>query len=283
MITTNDILELKTSLDSIGIVCRGEWVAWEAIYGELPIFADLTDSAETLEDVGGFLEFLATGGNIEPIVRELEKTLADLLDCAASRVNEYAPPMLAGIAGAEIAEYLDGNDELCQGTYKAMKEIIDLCSEWLKWIRVYFPGLDAADRPGSRRGLEVGQDPATGTDRPRAAVVAQDKRKKPTNAAKRLASLQELKKELVEAGLIVDGQWDGSPAEYGELVRHLKEDCGVVNRGGHAWNDCRLFAGYHGSDKSAQNAIESNQGDVRGDRAATIRRICKRYKTNRDK
>lgn len=165
MITTNDILELKTSLDSIGIVCRGEWVAWEAIYGELPIFADLTDSAETLEDVGGFLEFLATGGNIEPIVRELEKTLADLLDCAAGRVNEYAPPMLAEIARAEIAEYLDGNDELCQGTYKAMKEIIDLCSEWLKWIRVYFPGLDAAQLPGdparilpvtSRPGMEPG-------------------------------------------------------------------------------------------------------------------------------
>ncbi len=165
MITTNDILELKTSLDSIGIVCRGEWVAWEAIYGELPIFADLTDSAETLEDVGGFLEFLATGGNIEPIVRELEKTLADLLDCAASRANEYAPPMLAEIARAEIAEYLDGNDELCQGTYKAMKEIIDLCSEWLKWIRVYFPGLDAAQLPGdparilpvtSRPGMEPG-------------------------------------------------------------------------------------------------------------------------------
>lgn len=269
MITTQDILKLKSSLAEIAIICRGEWPAWEAIYGDISLFVDLLDSAETLENVSGFLEYLATGGNIEPIVRELEESLGDFLDGTAIRVNEYAPLLLADSAREWITEYLaEGGttDEIRQGIFSDLEEIIDLCSEWVRWIQLYFPGRDAAARPGAQ--LLPGS--ATGA------------KQEPTAAAKRLASmnLQELKQDLIKAGLIVAGKWEGTPAEYGELVRHLKDDCGVENRGGYAWKDCRPFAGYHGSDKSAQNAITSNQGDVRGDRAETIRRICQRHKVS---
>ncbi len=111
-------------------------------------------------------------------------------------------------------------------------------------------------------------------------AAAHQKAKPKSQAAARLESpeLQEVKSKLIAAGIIVDGLWRGTPAEYGELVRHLKDDCGVENRGGYAWKDCRSFAGYQGSDKSAQNAITSNQGDIRSDAAQTIRDICIRCK-----
>ena len=281
MITTQDILKLKSALAEIAIICRGEWPAWEAIYGDISLFVDLLDSAETLENVSGFLEYLATGGNIKPIVRELEESLGDFLDGTAIRVSEYAPLLLADHAREWITEYLaEGGtaDEIRQGVFSDLEEIIDLCSEWVRWIQLYFPGRDAAARPGAAASCREKPGTRDGAQLlPRSATGAQQK---PTAAAKRLASMkfQELKKDLIKAGLIVAGKWEGTPAEYGELVRHLKEDCGVENRGGYAWNDCRLFAGYHGSDKSAQNAIISNQGDVRGDRAEAIRRICQRHK-----
>lgn len=134
------------------------------------------------------------------------------------------------------------------------------CAEWKEWIDRYYPQVQAT------------QDAESKTTHGNA--------KRDTAAAARLASqeLQEVKQELVDAGLIEDGRWTGSPAEYGELVRHLKEDCGVENRGGYAWKDCRGFVGYEGSDKSAQNAITSNAGNIRSDAAAIIRDICVRYK-----
>lgn len=94
------------------------------------------------------------------------------------------------------------------------------------------------------------------------------------------ATLRAIKNELEKFGLINNGCWAGSPSEFGELVRHLKEDCGVENRGGHAWEYCRLYFGYQGSIKSAQNSITSNQGNITSDAAAVIRRICKKYKSN---
>lgn len=242
MITTYEIILLNSHLAKLVTVCRGEWGFAETYF---PIVEDLDEVVNTLLDIGGLLEFLASGGNIEPIVKELQGTMAEYLDCA-------------GNARDEIAEYLEENGEptadLLEGVCNTMKDLVNLCGEWIGWIERYFPG--------------------------QAQPTRQDVNQEPTAAAKRLASLdlQEVKKELVEAGLIVEGRWDGTPAEYAELVRHLKEDCSVENRGGYAWKDCRPFAGYQGSDKSAQNAITANQGDIRGARAATIRRICQRHK-----
>ena len=168
MITTQDILKLKSALAEIAIICRGEWPAWEAIYGDISLFVDLLDSAETLENVSGFLEYLATGGNIEPIVRELEESLGDFLDGTAIRVNEYAPLLLAENAREWIAEYLaEGGttDEIRQGVFSDLEEIIDLCSEWVEWIEKYFPSRDGAQLPGDparilpvtpRPGMEPG-------------------------------------------------------------------------------------------------------------------------------
>ena len=168
MITTQDILKLKSALAEIAIICRGEWPAWVAIYGDISLFVDLLDSAETLENVSGFLEYLATGGNIEPIVRELEESLGDFLDGTAIRVNEYAPLLLAENAREWIAEYLaEGGttDEIRQGVFSDLEEIIDLCSEWVEWIEKYFPSRDGAQLPGDparilpvtpRPGMEPG-------------------------------------------------------------------------------------------------------------------------------
>lgn len=103
------------------------------------------------------------------------------------------------------------------------------------------------------------------------------KKKRETAAAKRLASpeLQEVKQELAKAGLIVNGQWEGSPAEFGCLVFELYEQRKVANNGGKAWKDCAKWAGFPGSINAARNAIDANP-NTRGDNAESIRRICKK-------
>ena len=101
--------------------------------------------------------------------------------------------------------------------------------------------------------------------------------KRETAAAKRLASqeLQEVKPELEKAGLILEGQWEGTPAEFGCLVLELFEQHKVANNGGKAWKDCAKWAGYTGSINAARNAIDANP-NTRGDNAETIRRICRK-------
>lgn len=102
-------------------------------------------------------------------------------------------------------------------------------------------------------------------------------KRKYTAAAKMLESqrLQEVKQGLVNAGLIVDGRWEGTPAEFGCLVLELFEQYKVATNGGRAWTACKNWAGYEDSMKSARNAIDANP-NTRGDNAETIRRICKK-------
>lgn len=101
--------------------------------------------------------------------------------------------------------------------------------------------------------------------------------KRKSRAATRLQSqeLQEVKAKLIKAGIIVDGVWDGTPAEFGCLVLELLEQHKVVNNGGKAWTDCAKWAGYTDSINAARNAIDANP-NTRGDNADTIRRICKK-------
>ena len=101
---------------------------------------------------------------------------------------------------------------------------------------------------------------------------------KESKAAARLQSqeLQEVKAKLIAAGIIVNGVWQGTPAEFGCLVLELYENRGITN-GGKAWTDCKTWAGYKDSIKSARNAIDSNP-TTRGPIADKIRMICRAAK-----
>ncbi len=101
---------------------------------------------------------------------------------------------------------------------------------------------------------------------------------KESKAAARLQSqeLQEVKAKLIAAGIIIDGVWQGTPAEFGCLVLELYENRGITN-GGKAWTDCKTWAGYKDSIKSARNAIDSNP-TTRGPIADKIRMICRAAK-----
>lgn len=123
------------------------------------------------------------------------------------------------------------------------------CGDWIGWIDRYFP-------QGQSK-----QD---------------NKQKRISAAAKKLATpeLQAVKQKLVDAELINDGGWAGSPAEFGCLVQELSEQYNVANNGGMAWTACAEWAGYTGSINAARNAIDANP-NTRGDNAETIRRICK--------
>lgn len=149
-----------------------------------------------------------------------------------------------------------GNTEV----YDAFTDLSDKCKEWLKWIDQYFPPEQS----------KQGQD--------NEESVKQDNKPKRVNAAaKKLTTpeLQAVKQELVDAELINDGGWAGSPAEFGCLVQELLEQYNVANNGGRAWTDCAEWAGYTGSIQAARNAIDANP-NTRGGNAETIRRICKK-------
>lgn len=120
-------------------------------------------------------------------------------------------------------------------------------------------------------GLLDGQEQKRKQKRPRT--------KKQSKAAERLQSqeLQEVKSKLIAAGIIKDGLWQGTAAEFGCLVLELFEYRGIARNGGKAWADCKTWAGYNDSIKSARNAIDSNP-TTRGPIADKIRAICRAAK-----
>ena len=99
--------------------------------------------------------------------------------------------------------------------------------------------------------------------------------RKQSKAAMRLQSqeLQEVKSKLIAAGIIVDGVWQGTPAEFGCLVNELRDERGINDHGRRAWKEVAKWAGYDGNIESARSAIEKHI-DTGGDVADNIRVIC---------
>jgi len=103
----------------------------------------------------------------------------------------------------------------------------------------------------------------------------QPRPKKQSKAAARLQSqeLQEVKAKLIAAGIIKDGVWQGTPAEFGCLVNELRDERGISNHGRRAWEEVISWAGYRDNKESARSAIEKHI-DTEGDVADKIRAIC---------
>jgi len=263
--TTQDIILLIDRIRLITRLCNGEYRGGRRYYFTC---LELLDTVSRLSDKGGFVDYLEAKGNTRTIV-DLHEALCGFLDSSTEQPSQDTPRRLSGMAKERVTLYFYPEDEIL--LVLRMENLIENCAAWLDILNQY---THKEARPKAR--------PMSQGKARRETETAAASGQKMTAAAARLSSqaLQEVKKELIADGLIKDGRWDGTPAEYGELVRHLKDDCGVENRGGYAWTDCRPFAGYQGSDKSAQNAITSNQGDIRGERAATIRRICQRHKVS---
>lgn len=101
--------------------------------------------------------------------------------------------------------------------------------------------------------------------------------RKKSKAEIRLQSqeLQKVKAKLIAADIIKDGEWQGTPAEFGCLVAELQDERGINNHGRRAWKECAKWAGYKDNIKSARNAIEQHR-DTEGPTADDIRNICKR-------
>ena len=99
--------------------------------------------------------------------------------------------------------------------------------------------------------------------------------KRKSRAAARLQSqeLQEVKAKLIKAGIIVDGAWQGTPAEFGCLVNELRDERGINDHGRRAWKEVARWVGYDGNIESARSAIEKHI-DTEGDVADKIRAIC---------
>ena len=264
--TTQDIIIFSRRLHEAAVFCRGDNDNWLS-------YAMIEEIQDTLLIEANIIDYMAGGEKVRLVVMLLRKALREFLESAAESTGEDSPRrwrLTECARDRAVEEFGSGlTDDDVIGVEDAITDddvvgsfefIVTYCELWLNWIDLYFPPVEAAAHQEARPKAE----------RPKSA------------AAVRLESqeLQGLKQDLVDAGLIVNGVWVGTPAQYGELVRHLKEDCGVENRGGYAWKDCRDFVGYEGSDKSAQNAITSNLGDVKGDRAEAIRHICRRHRVH---
>ncbi len=131
------------------------------------------------------------------------------------------------------------------------------CGDWIGWIDRYFP---------------QGQSKQA------------NKPKRMTAAAKKLATpeLQEVKLKLVDAGLIVNGQWVASVAEFECLVKELGKaeyDGGFginTDKGNLARKECANFVGFTGDLESARSNTYHEQHSPN---ANLIKTICRRIKT----
>ncbi len=242
--TTQDILLLANKVHDIAIHCGGGRECYL-------LDVDIYEIDETLLVEGNIIDYMAGGDNVRPVVMLLRKALREFLESAAERAGDEHPRRWRLTEGARdrIAVYFSP----CEyDIIEYMEWIAEGCEKWLYWIDQYFPPVEAAAHQEARPKAE----------RPKSA------------AAVRLESqeLQDIKKALIQAGIIAGGQWQGSPAEFGCLVLELNEFRGVG--GSKAWKECTVWAGYSGSIQSARNAIENNP-NTRGPIADKIRAICR--------
>ena len=243
--TTQDIIVLIGRLNALADFCKegSQWYIWPEQIEELSI------TLGTLGVEANVIDYMSRGKEVAPVVMELRKALREFLENALEsrskdfpRLTEYARKMLTICF-----------DKRFHGeTIGIVEDIARRCETLVYWIDQYFPQVEAAAHQEARPKAE----------RPKSA------------AAVRLESqeLQDIKKALIQAGIIAGGQWQGSPAEFGCLVSELNEFRGVGAR--RAWKECTVWAGYGGSIQSARNAIEANP-NTRGQIADKIRAICR--------
>ena len=130
------------------------------------------------------------------------------------------------------------------------------CAEWKEWIDRYYPQAQTTQDVESK--------------------TTHENTKRGTAAAARLASreLQEVKSKLIAAGIIIDGVWQGTPAEFGCLVNELFAERRVSDHGRRAWRVCADWVGYQGNIASSRSCIEKHP-DTEGPTADLIMTICK--------
>lgn len=141
------------------------------------------------------------------------------------------------------------------------------CNDWIGWIDQYFP----PEQPNQEQDY---MEPAKQVNKP----------KRMTAAAKKLATpeLQEVKLKLVDAGLIVNGQWVASVAEFECLVKELGKaeyDGGFginTDKGNLARKECANFVGFTGDLESARSNTYHEQHSPN---ANLIKNICRGIKT----
>jgi hypothetical protein len=222
---------------------------------------------DTLLIEANIIDYMAGGEKVRLVVMLLRKALREFLESAAESTGEDSPRrwrLTECARDRAVEEFGSGlTDDDVIGVEDAITDddvvgsfefIVTYCELWLNWIDLYFPPVEAAAHQEARPKAE----------RPK------------SEAAVRLESqeLQDIKKALIQAGIIAGGQWQGSPAEFGCLVAELFEQKGVAHQGGKAWKDCKAWAGYGGNMESARKAIDGNP-NTRGPIADKIRAICK--------
>ncbi len=256
--TTQDIIIFSRRLHEAAVFCRGDNDNWLS-------YAMIEEIQDTLLIEANIIDYMAGGEKVRPVVMLLRKALREFLESAAESTGEDSPRhwrLTECARDRAVEEFGSGlTDDDVIGVEDAITDddvvgsfefIVTYCELWLNWIDLYFPPVEAAAHQEARPKAE----------RPKSA------------AAVRLESqeLQDIKKALIEAGIIAGGQWKGSPAEFGCLVLELNEFRGVG--GLKAWKECTVWAGYSGSIQSARNAIENNP-NTRGPIADKIRAICR--------
>ena len=243
---TQEIIFLTRDIKELAAICRGESDNYPIVGGDDSI--DYIDEVMAVE--GNLIDYLGLGNKVAPVVGELRQALREFLDSGFVMAVEF------NIHRWHLTERARERVNKCFSEFhndptETVEEIAWCCEKWAHWIDLYFPPVEAATQQEAR---------------PKAGIKSA--------AAVRLESLQSLKEDLIEAGIIAGGQWQGSHAEFGCLVVELFEQKGVAHHGGRAWKDCAMWAGYSDDTEKARKAIEANP-NTRGPIADKIRAICK--------
>ena len=179
------------------------------------------------------VDYLSQGEKVRPVAMLLRESLKEFLDCTTELLDKVKTQ--------------DYDDVKNQGLYM-FDTIVDYSEKWISWIDQYFPPVKAATHQKNK-------------SKSKAAALLQSQ------------ELQEVKSKLIAAGIIVDGVWQGTPAEFGCLVNELRDERGINDHGRRAWKEVAKWAGYDGNLESARSAIEKHI-DTGGDVADNIRVIC---------
>lgn len=101
----------------------------------------------------------------------------------------------------------------------------------------------------------------------------------PTEMEKKFATqeIQEVKKELIKAGLIDNGRWTGTSAELECLVKLFSDVFGIkTKKGDLARKACASFVGFTGNLESARSSTHNEQQSPKSN---LIKAICKEIHT----
>ena len=257
----------------------------EVIFGDMSNTIDtLLALSVTLEAVtAGKHELNESGYNVSDAWSQLAEGKVTLIEYLENEyhLGHYKSPLIKRLELALMAAedkinaaFKDANGDV----YHDWKAVAGLCQEWISTINGYYR---YNPEPGTMAHafLKMMKEPPSCDKLRKPTHTASGNNQFPTEMEETFASqeLQEVKQQLIKAGLIDDGRWTGAPAEFECLVKTFKDVFGIkTKKGDLARKACAVFVGFTGNLESARSSTHNEQ---QSPNANIIKAICKEIHT----